>query len=111
EELEAAADHVEMLSALDPSPEYRELVYESSKLDLVKDLKARFALTLWYEGAQNQDDPALTEISFKYEVKNREVPTGAALRALALLLAMQDLPWAEPTATTKTTFVACDGVG
>lgn len=108
EELQAAAGRVEMSSPLDPSPEYRELVYESSKLDLVKDLKARFALTLWYKGAQNQDDPALAEISFKYEVKNGEVPAEAARRALALLLTMQDLPWAKPAAPTKTAFVACE---
>ena len=109
EELQAAAGHVEMSSPLEPSPEYRELVYESSKLDLVKDLKARFALTMWYKGAQNQDHPALAEISFKYEVSNGDVPTEAARRALALLLAMQDLSWAEPAAPTKTAFVACDG--
>ena len=78
---------------LKPSPEYRELVYKSSKLDITKDLKARFALTLWYEGPDNQDRPALA-ISFKYDVKNGEVRSEVARRALALLLAMQDLPWA-----------------
>jgi hypothetical protein len=111
EELQAVAGHVDMSSPLDPSPEYRELVYESSKLDLVKDLKARFALTLWYKGAQNRDNPALAEISFKYQVKNGEVPTEAARRALALFLMLQDLPWAKPAAPTKTTFVACESAG
>ena len=33
---------------------------------------------------------------------------GAARRALELLLAMQDLPWAGPTAPTKAALVACD---
>ena len=91
-----------------PSPEYRELVYKSSKLDIAKDLKARFALTLWYKGAENQDHPALAEISFKYDAKNGEVRNEVARRALALLLAMQDLPWADPAAPTKTALVACD---
>jgi len=42
-----------MSAPLEPSPEFREFVYESSKLDINKDVKARFALTLWHEGAEN----------------------------------------------------------
>src|SRR5262249_24801737 len=108
EELRAAAGHIDLTTPLEPSTEYRELVYESSKLDITKNLKARFALTLWYEGAENQNQPALAEISFKYGVDNGEVPNKAARRALALLLVMQDLTWADPAAPTKTAFVACD---
>jgi hypothetical protein len=108
DQLQTAAGHVQMSAPLEPSPEYREVVYESSKLDLIKDFKARFALTLWYKDADNQDQPALAEISFKYETRNGEVPNEAARRALALLLTIQDLPWANPTAPTKTAFVACD---
>ena len=37
EELQAAAGRIEMSAPLDPSPEYRELVYESSKLDVIED--------------------------------------------------------------------------
>jgi hypothetical protein len=107
-ELQAVVGRVEMSAPVDPSPEYRELVYKSSKLDIAKDLKARFALTLWYKGAENQDHPALAEISFKYDAKNGEVRNEVARRALALLLAMQDLPWADPAAPTKTALVACD---
>ena len=106
--LRMVAGNVQMSAPLEPSPEFRELVYESSKLDITKDLKARLALTLWYEGAENADHPALAEISFKYDVKNGAVPNEAAGRALKLLLVMQDLPWADPTAPTKTAFVACD---
>src|SRR5258708_6142318 len=91
---------IEMSAPLDPSPEYRELVYKSSKLDIAEDLKARFALTLWYKGSENQDHPALAEISFKYDAKNGEVRNEVARRALALLLVMQDLPWADPAAPT-----------
>jgi hypothetical protein len=105
EELQAAAGRIEMSA---PRPEYRELVYKSSKLDIAKDVKARFALTLWYKGADNQDHPALAEISFKYDAKDGDVRNEVARRALALLLAMQDLPWADPAAPTKTAFVACD---
>jgi hypothetical protein len=107
EELQAAAGRIEMSAPLDPSPEYRELVYESSKLNITEDLKARFALTLWYS-PENQDRPALVEISFKYDAKNGEVRNEVARRGLALLLAMQDLPWADPAAPTKTALVACD---
>jgi hypothetical protein len=110
EELRTVAGHVAMSAPLEASSKYRELVYKSAKLKLAKDLKAKFALTLWYEGVENHDRPALAEISFKYDVTNGEVPTEAAGRALALLLAMQDLPWADPTAPTKTALVACGGV-
>jgi hypothetical protein len=109
--LQTVAGNVQMSAPLEPSPEFRELVYESSKLDINKDVKARFALTLWYEGAENEDHPALAEISFKYEAKNGKIPSEAAHRALALLLVMQDLPWADPTAPTKTAFVSCDKGG
>jgi hypothetical protein len=108
EALREAAGRIEMSSPFESSPEYRELVYESSKLDITESLKARFALTLWYEGAENQDRPALAEISFKYDTENGEVRNEVARRALALLLAMQDLPWADPSAPTKTALVACD---
>jgi hypothetical protein len=108
DELQAVVGRIEMSAPLDPSPEYRELVYKSSKLDIAEDLKARFALTLWYKGSENQDHPALAEISFKYDAKNGEVRNEVARRALALLLAMQDLPWADPAAPTKTALVACD---
>jgi hypothetical protein len=108
EELRAAAGGFDPSAGLEPSPEYSELVYESSKLSIAKDVKAKFALTLWYKAIENQDGPALAEISFKYDVGNGEVPDKVAWRALALLLAMQDLPWAEPSAPTKTAFVSCD---
>ncbi len=112
DELRAAAGGtVDISVTLDPSPEYRELVYKSSKLDITDDLKARFALTLWYKGVQNQDQPAVAEISFEYDVKNGEVANKAARRVLALLLAMQDLPWANAAAPTKTALVACDRPG
>jgi hypothetical protein len=50
---------------------------------------------------------------FKYEAKNGKVWNEAARRALTftLLLVMQDLPWADPTAPNKTAFVACDNGG
>jgi hypothetical protein len=58
EELQAAAGRIEMSPPLDPSPEYREPIYKSSKLDITNDLKARFALTLWYKADGNRDRPA-----------------------------------------------------
>ena len=108
EELQTVVGRIEMSAPLDPSPEYRELVYKSSKLDIAKDLKARFALTLWYKSAENRDHPALAEISFKCDAKDGDVRNEVARRALELLLAMQDLPWADPSAPTKTALVACD---
>ena len=108
DELRAAAGNVEMTTPLKPSPEYRELVYQSSKLKLVKDLKMEFALTLWYEGAENLETPTLAEISYKYKTDGGETPSEAARRALALLIAMQDFAWEKAAAPTKTAYVACD---
>ena len=108
DELRAAIGGFDTSALLEPSPEYRELVYESSKLIVAKDVKARFALTLWYKDVENRDRPALAEVSFKYDAKNGGVPDEVARRALALLLAMQDLPWAEPSAPAKTALVSCD---
>ena len=108
EELRATAGRIDILAPLGASPEYRELVYKSTKVDITNGVKARFALTLWYKGAENQDQPALAEISFKYDANNGKVPNEAARRALSLLLTMQDLPWADPSAPTKTALVACD---
>jgi len=108
DELRATVGGFETSALLEPSPEYRELVYESSKLIVAKDVKTKFALTLWYKDVENQDRPALAEVSFKYDVRNGGVPDEVARRALALLLAMQDLPWADPSAPTKTTLVSCD---
>jgi len=108
DELRATVGGFETSAVLEPSPEYRELVYESSKLIVAKDVKTKFALTLWYKDVENQDRPALAEVSFKYDVRNGGVPDEVARRALALLLAMQDLPWADPSAPTKTALVSCD---
>jgi hypothetical protein len=65
-------------------------------------------LNLTMPDVENQDRPALAEVSFKYDAKNGGVPDEVARRALALLLAMQDLPWADPSARTKTALVSCD---
>jgi len=51
------------------------------------------------------------QLEFKYEAKNGKVSNEAARRALTLLLVMQDLPWADPTAPNKTAFVAGDNGG
>jgi hypothetical protein len=64
-----------------------------------KETKAKLALTIWYEGVDNQNRPALVEISFSYETDHGEVPAEAARRARQLLLVMQDLDWAKPMPT------------
>src|SRR5262249_42953794 len=51
DELRTATGPLDISPPLDPSPEYRELVYKSSMLDITDDVKARFALTLWYKGS------------------------------------------------------------
>jgi hypothetical protein len=107
DELRFAAGEINLGTALRPGPEYRELVYKSSKLDLAKHTKAEFSLTLWYEGAGNRTEPALAEVSFSHAADYGEVPAVAAQRARQLLLAMQDLAWAEPGAPTKTALAAC----
>jgi hypothetical protein len=97
-----------MSAALAPSPEYRELVYESSMIDLAK-AKARFALTIWCQGAGNRDGPALAEISFSYDTDAGAVSAEAARRARELLLMMQNLDWADPGSPTKTALAGCAG--
>ena len=52
EDLQLVADEIDLQAALESGPEYRELVYRSSKLDLTNDTKAKFALTIWYEGGE-----------------------------------------------------------
>jgi hypothetical protein len=107
DDLRQLAGEIDMSEALTPSPEYRELVYESSKLDLARNTKVKFALTIWYQGAANHDAPALAEISFSYDTDEGAVPAEAARRARELLLAMQDLEWVDPAAPTKTAIVGC----
>jgi hypothetical protein len=107
ENLRLVGGEIDMSAALTPGPEYRELVYESSKLDLAGDTKAKFALTIWYQGAANRDAPALAEVSFSYDTDDGAVPAEAARRAHDLLLAMQDLEWADPAVPTKTALVGC----
>jgi hypothetical protein len=98
----------DLSTPLEPSAEYRELVYKSKKFAAFPDLEVQFALTLWYKGAENEDRPSLAEISYKYEIADDKVPTEAARRALALLLTMQDLAGADAAAPTKAAHVACD---
>ena len=107
EDLQLVAGEIDLQAALKPGPEYRELVYRSSKLDVTEDTKAKFALTIWYEGVGNHNQPALVEVSFSYDTDHGEVPAEAARRARQLLLVMQDLDWAKPDAPTKTALAAC----
>jgi hypothetical protein len=109
DELRLVAGESDMSASLKASPEYRELVYRSSMIDLAKDTKSSFALTIWYEGANNRDRPALAEISFAYDTDDGSVPAEAARRARELLLAMQDLDWADPGSPTKTALAGCPG--
>jgi hypothetical protein len=109
DDLRLAAGAIDVSAALAPSPEYRELVYESSMIDLAKDTKARFALTIWYEGAGNRDRPALAEISFSYDTDAGAVSAEAARRARELLLMIQNLDWADPGSPTKTVLAGCAG--
>ena len=107
EDLQLVADEIDLQAALKSGPEYRELVYRSSRRDVTKDTKAKFALTIWYEGVDDQNRPALAEISFSYDTDHGVVPAEAAQRARRLLLVMQDLDWAKPDAPTKTALAAC----
>jgi hypothetical protein len=109
DDLRLVASENDMSVALAPSPAYRELVYESSMLDLAKDTKAGFALTIWYEGADERERPALAEISFAYDTDDGAVSGQAARRGRELLLALQDLDWADPGAPTKTVLAGCAG--
>jgi hypothetical protein len=84
-------------------------VYKSSKIDLAKDMKTSFALTIWYKGVDNRDRPALAEISFSYDTADGAVPAEAARRGPGLFLAMQDLDWADPGQPTKTALAGCAG--
>jgi hypothetical protein len=107
DDLRLVAGERDMSAALAPSLAYRELVYESSMLDLAKDTKASFALTIWYEGADDRKRPALAEISFSYDTDDGAVSGEAARRGRELLLALQDLDWADPGSPTKTALAGC----
>ena len=78
-------------------------------IDLAKDTKTSFALTIWYEGADNRDRPALAEISFAYDTDDGAVSAEVARRGRDLLLAMQDLDSADPGSPTKTALAGCAG--
>ena len=106
-DLEAFVERVDLAATLEVSPGYRELVYESSRIDLTDRLKSRFSLTFWYPKTQ-PDRPTLAEVSFKYDTDHGKVSLKAARRSLELLRALQDLPWADPAAPTKTALIACD---
>jgi hypothetical protein len=109
DDLRLVAGESDMSAKLAPSQQYRELVYKSSKIDLAKDMKTSFALTIWYEGVDNRDRPALAEISFSYETDDGAVSAEAARRGPGLFLAMQDLDWADPGQPTKTALAGCAG--
>ena len=99
--LTASGAAVDAATELGASKEFREFVFESPKFELGEDLKTKFSITLWYEG--DKRNPALAEISFKYEtVHHGTVPRIVAQRAIDLYRAMQALPWAKPEAPTKT---------
>jgi hypothetical protein len=87
DDLRLVAGESDMSAKLAPSQQYRELVYKSSKIDLAKDMKTSFALTIWYEGVDNRDRPALAEISFSYDTTDGAVPAEAARRGPGLFLA------------------------
>jgi hypothetical protein len=99
----------DLSAALAPGPDYHELVYESAMIDLEQDTKTRFALTIWYEGPDNRERPALAEISFSYDTDDGEVAAEVAKRSRELLLLMQDLDWADPALPTKTALAGCAG--
>jgi hypothetical protein len=107
DDLHLVAGESDMSAALAPSPAYHELVYESSMLDLAKETKASFALTIWYEGADDPEERALAEISFSYDTDDGAVSGEAARRGRELLLALQDLDWADPGSPTKTALAGC----
>jgi hypothetical protein len=109
EDLRLVAGESALSATLAPSPAYRELVYRSSMIDLAKDTKTRFALTIWYEGTANRDTPALAEISFAYDTDDGAVSAEAARRARDLFLVLQDLDWADAGSPTKTALAGCAG--
>lgn len=93
--------------SLDASPEFRETVYESGKIDLAEGHDTRFSITVWHESADEDGEPKLAEISFKYKVAAGDVPRDLALVGMNVFLAMQGLGWADPKGGTKTALVAC----
>lgn len=104
-DLRLVAGPIDMAAALEAGADFRELVYESSKLSVGGDAKAEFALTIWYRDADAA--PALAEISFAYATDDGAVTGETAHRARELLLAMQAMTWADPAAPTKTAQADC----
>lgn len=80
---------------------FRELVFSGALVDL-GDVDAEFDLSLWHTTGTAQ--PAIAELSFKYDVDNGEVADAVAWRALVLFRALQEMlgDWASPESETKT---------
>jgi hypothetical protein len=100
--LKASGAEVDPSDKLVPGEAFSELVFKSPEFKLGDDVATKFSLVLWYPRPGGNKQPALAEISFKYETARGGVPRKAAQRALNLLRAMQGLPWAKPEALTKT---------
>jgi hypothetical protein len=81
---------------------FHELVFSGALVDLGKKVNAEFDLTLWH--IEGTAQPAIAELSFKYEVEDGEVDGGVAWRALVLFRALQETlgDWASPESETKT---------
>jgi hypothetical protein len=84
--------------------EFRETVFSGASVDLGHKLDAEFDLSLWYRGQQQGGEPAVAELSFKYDTEDGQVTGQVAERAFRLFKALQARlgGWANPEAETKT---------
>ncbi|MDI7865326.1 hypothetical protein MRS76_25875 [Rhizobiaceae bacterium n13] len=99
-------------TALVCGPTIRELVVKGARVKLGAGIVGKFALTLWYFGAE-RSTPNIAEISFKCATIDGDMPGKAARRALALFVAMQtDLSdWVNSEHSSKTALALPDACG
>ncbi|MBB3979353.1 hypothetical protein GGQ64_004593 [Rhizobium azooxidifex] len=99
-------------TGLDCGPTIREFVVKGANVRLGAGIVGKFALTLWYFGAE-RSAPTVAEISFKCATIEGDMPGKVARRALALFIAMQtDLgDWVNSKHSSKTALALPDICG
>lgn len=108
--LETSDTPVMTNTASTSGPNIRELVFRGARVKLGAEIIGKFALTLWYFGAEHST-PTVAEISFKCATLAGNMPGKAARRALALFVGMQSEldGWVNSEHSSKTALALPDG--
>jgi hypothetical protein len=98
------ANGLQESTRLRPGPHIHEVALKGAEVDLGQDIQGKFALSLWYFLPLGDDLPKVAEISFKCALHDGRMPRGAARRALALFIGMQEelRDWVDLRRASKT---------